>query len=91
LANNFDQKRRTKSGSYDLKELRGRSHINLPDRSVQRGSFEDKKRIDFFSKMIRIRGETAGSFRLLLPDQAFLPVQVPFLTADRRDENETSI
>jgi hypothetical protein len=64
---NFDQKRRTKSGSYGTRELRGRSHMNLAHRAGRLESFEDKKRIDFFFKMVRIRGEIAGRFQLLLP------------------------
>jgi hypothetical protein len=48
---NFDQKRKTKSGSYDTKELRGRSYMNLAHRPVRlEKGMKIKKELIFFSK-----------------------------------------
>jgi len=48
---NFDQKRRTRSGSYGTRELRGRSYMNLAHRRARRGKgLKIKKELIFFSK-----------------------------------------
>jgi len=48
---NFDQKRRTRSGSYGTRELRERSYMHLAHRPGRRGkALKIKKELIFFSK-----------------------------------------